>query len=145
MQFRLDATPDELEEKSGKLVEELSDLFRAVSPELSELLEKALPPKEQELKYPVLRALQKKTQDLYAKHMKDMLAVIGKVLDASVEKSLEYDHTKPIAEKDAVAYKRVKQVLVRLGWDESDFEPGGPLYGWSVNQLLDLAREKKTG
>ena len=170
MKFHLEATPDELVEKSGKLVETLSDLFRAVAPDLSESLEKALPQKEKILKFPVTQALQKQTAEIYQKHMDKMLGAIGKVLDQSVEKSgagdspdlskgwycevcgavspgercehLEkaYDHTKPVADKDDVAYKRVKQVLIRMGWEAADFEAGGPLYGWSVNQLLELAK-----
>lgn len=53
------------------------------------------------------------------------------------------DHTQAIAEKDDLAYSRVKQVLIGKGYVESDFEEGGPLYGWSVNQLIDLARDKR--
>jgi len=141
--LRLEATPGELVEKSEKLVRKLRDLFWATSPELAESLEKALPRKEQDLKYPVLRELKKQTAEIYDQHMQAMLKEIGKVLDRSVEKSLGYDHTGPIAEKDDVAYKRVKQVLINMGWEASDFEQGGPLYGYSVNQLIDLARGKQ--
>jgi len=52
------------------------------------------------------------------------------------------DITKPIADKDALAYKRVKMHLIRRGYELADFERGGALYGWSVNALLDLARER---
>lgn len=144
MKLRLDATPDELQEKSGKLIKALSELLRPAVPDLSEILEKALPAKEQELKYPVLRELQKRTQKLYEKHVQKMLKEIGKVLDGStMSKSEFYDHTGAVAKKDDVAYKRVKEVLTGMGYLESDFEPGGPLFGWSTNQLIDLARDKR--
>lgn len=143
MRFRLNATPKELAEKSGKLVEELSELFQFDAPDLAESLEKALPAKEPELKYPVLRELQAKTAKLYREHMDQMLQAIGKVLDQGLGKSLEHDHTKPVADKDAVAYQRAREVLIRRGWEEVDFQPGGPLYGWSANQLLDLADRGK--
>jgi hypothetical protein len=47
-----------------------------------------------------------------------------------------------IVQKDAVAYSRVKSALKKVGYKDSDFEEGGPLYGWSVNELIDLARAK---
>lgn len=144
MKLRLDATPDELQTKSGKLIKALSELLRPAAPDLSEILEKALPAKEQELKYPVLRELQRRTQKLYEKHIQKMLQEIGTVLDGSkVAKSEFYDHTEAIAEKDGAAYQRIKEVLRGMGYLESDFEPGGPLYGWSTNQLIDLARGKR--
>lgn len=56
---------------------------------------------------------------------------------------LENDHTKRIHDQDDRAYIRVKQVLQKKGYVEADFEEGGPLHGWSVNQLIDLARDKR--
>lgn len=53
------------------------------------------------------------------------------------------DHSAPIAEKDGRAYARIKVYLQRKGYKVSDFEPGGPLYGWSLNELLDLAHGKR--
>lgn len=53
------------------------------------------------------------------------------------------DHSQPIAERDERAYKRIQVYLQRKGYRASDFEPGGPLHGWSVNQLLELAHGKR--
>jgi len=52
------------------------------------------------------------------------------------------DFTKPAYDRDELAYNRVKQVLRGKGYVDADFDEGGPLYGWSVNQLIDLARDK---
>ncbi len=278
MRFHLEAEPDELEAKSDELVKALGDLLLPVAPELASRLEKALPRKEQALKYPVLRSLQNQTQDIYDKHLKRMIQRIGKVFDTTVSKSeadeindfemaipegLEddlwkalghkyirrvpytdgkghkryryyyrqsaaarearagedvsvagklvkvldvgsdsitiqdgdkvkksveaatrkeeeadkikaakdeakaaraaskdmfapkpkkrklkksedhYDHTQVPATKDDIAYRRVKQVLINLGFMEFDFEEGGALWGYSTNQLIDLARSKR--
>lgn len=56
---------------------------------------------------------------------------------------LENDHTKRIHDRDDRRYTRVKQALQRRGYVEADFEEGGPLHGWSVNELIDLARDKR--
>lgn len=50
------------------------------------------------------------------------------------------DTINEVVSKDAKAYQRVKAVLKRKGYRDEDFEEGGPLYGWSVNQLIDLVR-----
>jgi hypothetical protein len=311
----LEATPAELWQKSSALIEELAQAFSGVNPDLAETLEKALPPKEQTLKYPVLRGLRAITTKEYEAMLKRMLADIGKVLNQSVnaptgtieksgklekqeegeeplepgdvdpetgdlipeeeeeeeeeeegegeEKSLEkaapggvertykvrghpevidqldallliartlgswgasrdvtisvdgdgphflevegierelpkgaldgqidkaeikaylvelkkswqktiddfnrhiysvpsvqkaeasqaqplqHDFTQPIAQKDGRAYRRVKSVLMKRGYTEADFEEGGTLYGYSVNELIDIVRdERKSG
>lgn len=236
MRFHLEATPAELWQKGTALIEELVKAFAQTNPDLSEVLEKALPPKEQNLKYPTLRGLKAVTSKEYDAMTKRMLADIGKVLDQSVkapggvlakafgeqeekdpgaeeeeklepgdvdpetgdlipeeeeeeeegegeegeEKSLEkaltaeevqkiakgyadkiraaarkvkaelpqsdpldHDFTKPIADKDSIAYARVKRVLMGRGYTEGDFEEGGTLYGYSVNQLIDFVREAR--
>jgi len=212
VRFHLEATPAELWQKGTALIEELVEAFAQTNPSLSEVLEKALPPKEQNLKYPMLRGLKDITAKEYDAMMKRMLADIGKVLDQSVnatsageleksgklskqeeedpgaeeeeklepgdvdpetgelipeeeeeeeeeegeeeEKSLDksespqsepldHDFTKPIADKDSIAYARVKRVLMGRGYTEGDFEEGGTLYGYSVNELIDLAREER--
>ena len=219
MRLQLEATPAELWSKGNALLEELAKAFADINPDLAEALEKALPPKEQDLKYPALRGLKAVTGQEYDRMLKRMLADIGKVLDKSVsgnqfvkalqeemasagehvehlikqlgppekdedeepeeaeeplepgdydpktdeivpepeeeeeeetEKAdssqsepLKYDFTKPIADKDARAYERVKRVLIGRGYVEADFEEGGVLYGQSVNDLIDLVREKK--
>jgi len=59
-----------------------------------------------------------------------------------VEKGLA-EAVNAVRDRDAVAYRRVKSALVRKGYVESDFEAGGPLYGRSVNELIDLARDRE--
>ena len=208
MRFHLEATPSELWTKGEALLAELAKAFSGINPDLAEVLEKALPPKEQDLKYPALRGLKAITTKEYEATLKRMLADVGKVLDQSVsgtsagstvltkaepfkkqedeeeplepgdvdpetgdlipepeeeeeeeeeeEKSLDkadssqseplqHDFTKPIADKDNRAYERVKKVLKNYGYSDADFEDGGELYGMSVNELIDLVREKKAG
>ena len=141
MKLELVATPEELKEKGDKLIKSLSDLFQPVSPELAEYLEKALPQKETELKYPVLRELHKRTKEAYEKQLKLMVKDIEGVLDRGLKKS--EDFTKPIADKDEVAYNKVKIELAKYGYGAEAFEEGGVLYGWSTNELIDLARAKR--
>lgn len=83
MRLRLEATPIELWAKGTALVEELAKAFSGVNAELADLLEKALPPKEKQLKYPVLQELSDLTTKEYEATLKRMLADIGKVLDKS--------------------------------------------------------------
>lgn len=85
MRFQLEATPEELEQKSFDLIRQLSGVLSPVVPDLAEHLEKALPRKEQALKYPVLRALQKQTKEIYADHLQRMQAEIAEVLQESAE------------------------------------------------------------
>lgn len=54
------------------------------------------------------------------------------------------DHTQAIAEKEGVAYRRVKQAMRQRGYNEADFEPGGQFFGQSVNELLDTLRATKS-
>jgi hypothetical protein len=140
MHVRIEADPEELREKSTDLLQALAKAFADVSPELAESLEKALPEKESILKLPVLKELHTRTAQAYQRQMQLMLKDIGKVLDRSLNKSDFYDYTKPLADRDGRAYLRVKEVLKRKGYYDSDFEEGGPLYGYSVNDLIDLAR-----
>lgn len=237
MRFTLEASPGELPRKRDALIKALVDEFGRIDPDLAESLEKALPPREPELKFRVLQELKAKTVAEYERLTKRMLADIGKVLDRSVsgtsaegnlskafgvgpppkdpeedeeeegepeeplepgdydpktdeivpepeeededeeeEKSLkdekpegfisagkaslyvpdriqkanspqseplEYDHTKPVADRDEKGYQRIKAILKRKGYKEADFARGGSLYGYSTNQLLDLVREQK--
>ena len=85
MKLRLEATPDELREKSGKLIERLRDELIDLAPGLAAILEKALSPKEAVLKYPVLRELAQQTSDEYDRTIERMLKDIGKVLDRPLE------------------------------------------------------------
>lgn len=145
MKLRLDATPQELAEKGERLVESLGELFRSVNPDLAEALEKALPRKESELKFPVLREIQKKEEAEYERQMKLMVKDIGKVLDKSLQKSesASPDFVGGILNTEEEHYRKVKQALIERGYVDEDFEPGGPLHGFSTNELIDLARDKR--
>lgn len=153
MRFRLEATPGELEQKGDALVKALVAELSALAPDLAERLEKALPPPEQTLKYPALQQLADLTREQYARTLERMVEEIGRVLDRStrpdaryIEKSEAaepfYDYTKPVADRDERAYQRVKAVLQRKGYTASDFEYGGALYGYSVNELIEMAHGK---
>ena len=157
MKLQLSASRKELREKSSQLVKAISALLSEESPELADQLLKALPRKEVQLKYPVLRAIQNNTNAMYAAQVEAMLKDIGKVLDQAAATSRSTpvkepvrevlrepvkDHTKAIADKDAKAYNTVIKILEKVGYKRSDFDIDGPLYGWSTNQLLDLAKEK---
>jgi len=50
------------------------------------------------------------------------------------------DHINKLTGGEERAYRRVKSALIRKGYLESDFDQGGALYGWSTNELIDLAR-----
>ncbi len=84
MKFHLEADPGELEDKGESLIAELVKAFIPVAPDLAERLEKALPRKEPQLKFPVLRELHTRTSVAYQRQVKKMLAAIGEVLDRSV-------------------------------------------------------------
>ncbi len=58
-----------------------------------------------------------------------------------MEKSFE-DYTETIADKDDEKYEAVRLELMKLGYEWEDFEEGGALYGWSTNELIDLAKKK---
>ena len=77
MRLELRASPDEIREKSGQLLERLGEMLSSEAPEISEMLEKALPQKERELKYPVLQELAARTRELYAHQMDLMIQEIG--------------------------------------------------------------------
>ena len=51
------------------------------------------------------------------------------------------EHVNAMVNREDVAYKRVKAVLVRRGYSENDFELGGILHGYSINELLDMVKE----
>ena len=77
MRLELRASPEEIREKSGQLLERLGEMLFGDAPEISEMLEKALPQKERELKYPVLQELAARTRELYAHQMDLMIQEIG--------------------------------------------------------------------
>jgi len=87
MKLHLQATPSELIEKGEQLIQSIGDILRPLSPDLADALAKALPQKENELKFPVLVELQKKTEAEYARQMELMLRDIDKVLHSGIKKS----------------------------------------------------------
>ncbi len=89
---------------------------------------------QEELDAQVKKALSEEEVRAIAKPMADKIREAAKKV---------YDHTKPIADKDDVAYTRVKAVLTQYGYTEEDYLKGGPLYGQSVNQLRELIKEKR--
>jgi len=165
MRLRLEATSDEFHEKGPALLEALAD-------RLGIDLSKALPPPEPQLKYPVLQEMLVRTTKLFEQQMKAMDAEIQAVIAQKLKKGgsnenhalvsgsggsrdrggnmvpvsrtdlAKADFTKPIADKDEVAYTRMKTLLLQRGYSESDFLEGGKLYGWSTNQLRDLLKEQ---
>jgi hypothetical protein len=80
MRLELQASPEEIREKSGQLLERLGEMLSSEVPEIAEMLEKALPKKEQELKYPVLQELAARTRELYAHQLDLMLQEIADVV-----------------------------------------------------------------
>jgi len=145
MRIEIEAEPGELAEKAERLVGELSRLFKSNNPDLAELLEKALPPKEKIDKFPAMQELTEKMQKLYQKHLDKMLEEIFKVLERGIQKSEGYDFTEPILEREDRAYRRAKDVLLLLGYAETAFEEGGCFYGLSTNELLDIIKlERKS-
>jgi superfamily II DNA or RNA helicase len=81
MKLRIEATPAEMVEKSEDLVRALSNRLAPFDPHLADILEKALPYPEPDLKYPVLQHLKEQTSKLYKEHIEAMLGEIGKVLE----------------------------------------------------------------
>ncbi len=148
MRVRIDAQPGELEAKSDRLIASLAKALGKYHPEAATILEKAatLPRKEQILKFPVTRELERQTTAAYERQLELMLKDIAKVLDQAksrksvLAKSTPADFTKPISEAQDRALARVKNVLRGKGYTEVDYEPQGRLYGLSINELIDLAR-----
>jgi hypothetical protein len=149
MKLKVEATPDELRDKAPDIVKSIGELLRPVSPDMADILEKAIPYKEKELKFPVLRELQKQTEEAYEKQMELMLKDIGKVLDKSVKTTTikkserSPDYTQKLVAKEDESYEEIKEELKKYGYVDSDFDKGGVLFGYSTNQLIDLAREKR--
>jgi valyl-tRNA synthetase len=153
MKLKVTGTPDELRDKAESLVKSLGDILHPVSPDIAEALYKAIPAKEVELKFPVLRSLQEKTMAAYKKQMELMLEDIGAVLDKSLKTSTiskseiaeekSPDYTNEIVARDEKSYEQAKNEVKKYGYTDADFEIGGYLYGYSTNQLIDLAIEKK--
>lgn len=66
----------------------------------------------------------------------------GEEKEEPEEKSEGADPSIALAQADARAYGRVRSVLKRKGYVDADFDDAeGPLYGRSVNELIDMARD----
>ncbi len=61
-----------------------------------------------------------------------------------LEGSALIEHINNLIDREDVAYSKAKDVLQRKGYEEKDFEIGGVLYGYSINELLKLARSDPT-
>lgn len=176
----------QVEGEHEELFQKAPELIRALAYQFDVDLEKALAPaKEQVLKYPVLRKLQKRSEEVYRTYMKEMDAEIQKVLSRTLKKGegdaqddfvgstdadgmrkagstghggsdlgedvdtdgndkqhgTVKDFTKPIADKDESKLEKLKFVFQQRGYEASDFEAGGALFGMSVNELIDLLKE----
>lgn len=103
MRFRLEASPEELEQKGNALIKALAHQVRLAAPDLAERLEKALPPPEQTLKYPALQQLADHTREEYARTIERMVDAIGKVLDRSTKPDARYIEKSEGFEKAAAA------------------------------------------
>ena len=52
-------------------------------------------------------------------------------------------HVDQVIEREDIALRRVKEVLKAKGYTEEDFDAGGPLHGYAINELIDLASVKR--
>jgi len=116
MRFRLEATPEELRDKSDKLIRALVGELADTAPDLSEALDKALPRKEPESRFPVLREIQKRTTEEYERMLNRMNREIGQVLDrGSMAKSLDPETDTWIELDDPDAGESLWNVLEKAG------------------------------
>lgn len=89
MYLRVEGSREERAEKGALAVERVAELLAGDCPECAEqlqLLQKALPRKEPELKYRALRTLAARTKKAYDETIKEMLNEIVGVLDRDIEK-----------------------------------------------------------
>ncbi len=86
MRLRIEATPDELADKSESLIKALADTLAPVAPDLAERLEKAIPKDTPKLRQPALREIHEITSKTYEARLKWMLKDINAVLDRAVMK-----------------------------------------------------------
>lgn len=88
MKLRLVATPEELQERGGALLERLSAELEPHAPDLASALAKAIPGvvvPAGELVHPALQEMHADTHARYQQMLKQMLDEIGDVLDAHVK------------------------------------------------------------
>lgn len=77
------ARPEEYEANRLQFLDQLYKSFLGFDPIVAEYLEKALPPKEPELKWKVLQDLHKRSKAIYQDQMAALVLDIGKVLDGA--------------------------------------------------------------
>jgi predicted phage tail protein len=52
------------------------------------------------------------------------------------------DHTEAIADEDEKKYEQAKAHVVKTTeYSAEDFDEGGPLYGWSTNELIEVFKD----
>lgn len=89
MRLVIEATQDELAEKSEALVKAIAGVLEDVAPELADRLEKAIHKGVPKLAQPALRRIHEITRKEYEARLKWMVRDIGKVLDRSLSKAEE--------------------------------------------------------
>lgn len=147
MKIRIEAdSPDELREKGDALLRKLAKALSGSSPEVAEALEKArskLPPKEPALKHQALRDVADQMHARYQTMLDQMLGEIGRALDdhATGLSKAGPDYTEGIIQLEQASYDRAKDQLALFGYQASDFEEGGKLYGLSTNDLRELLKQ----
>jgi len=57
-------------------------------------------------------------------------------------KALPVDPVQDIIDRESIAYRRMKEALIKRGYEARDFERNGVLYGKSVNELLGMVRSR---
>ena len=97
MRLKIEATPEELVEKSDVLIKALAEAVSIVAPDLAEQLEKSVRTPV-EMRQPALRDIHKITRKEYQKRLDWMVRDIGKVLDRAVMKKA--DETDPDEDQD---------------------------------------------
>lgn len=144
MKFHLEATLEEIGQKRAEFVKALITQFQDVDTELADVLEKALPQKEQVLKYRCLRELHKQTKDQYQDMLQAMLRDIGEVLDSGVQKS-------NVIDLDERRFQKAVEALQKDEEEDPDYdsETGEPIFdpktGLSPSEAAEEEEEGDEG
>ena len=141
VRIHVEADPLEVDAKREHMVKALANSLGLSDADLV----KACAPDEPQLRYPVLKKLQKEGALRYRKRVVAMLKEINAVLDQPLQKSEAVDDfTKVVADKAQAEYDAVKAELLNfVGYYEDDFAEGGVLYGMSVKELRALVQKRK--
>lgn len=81
MKLTIEGTQEELQEKREQLLKALVDEFRTLDPELATILQKAIPRREPQLKFRVLRQLHEQTKTAYKEQLQKLVDDIEAVLN----------------------------------------------------------------